>query len=172
MKKFLAIASSLAILAAFSADRAEAFWNPFKWFYNAVKNSQPSEINNQFYTDLQNGRAAAARIINAYEARRLLSFMDCVSERYTDDKDMLESEIRDDFSTYSHININYIVNNVVSDTKDKLFVSINYSIKAIPRRTGSTYSNRGTAELIFIKEDGKYKLYSQRRPYLFGISDN
>jgi hypothetical protein len=172
MKKLFVIVSSLAILATFSANKAEAFWNPFKWLFNAVKNSQPSEINNEFYDSLQNGRAAAARLISAYEARRVMPFMDHVSEQYTDDKDMLESDIRDDFSTYSNISINYVVNNVVPDSKGKLFVSINYNRKAIPIRTGKTFSDRGIAELIFIKEDGKYKLYSMRRPYLFGISDN
>jgi len=47
---------------------------------------------------------------------------------------------------------------------------LNYTRTLEDRIVGKMTSDSGNTELILIKEDNIYKLYSMRKPYLFGIT--
>jgi hypothetical protein len=111
---------------------------------------------------------ALDRLFDSYNSRRLSSFMKKVSEDFSEDEDLLEDSLRRDFLKYSYIDAQYFLNSIIPDDKGKYAVTINYTRKLQDRRTGIITPDSGFTTLIFIKDGERYKLYSQRRPYIFG----
>lgn len=163
MKKFLIIFSLFSIILSFSAQ-AFAFGECWKFW-----NCSPS--NNEYYTNYQQALSAVDKLVLAYSSKRVNSFMKLVSEDFIPDESMLETSIRNDFSKYSYIDINYVINNVVSDSKDKIIVSITFSRKLEEKATGNMVSDSGTTEITLKNENGNLKLNNMRSPYLFGVSN-
>lgn len=146
-------------------NKVEAFWNPFKYIHFMETSLENSNDYIQVRTTLDD-------MISAYESRNTISFMKYVSENYTNDSDILETGIRNAFYKYSFIRINYVINNVVPDSKGKYSVSVNFIKQFEDRATGKIISGSGISELIFKKENEKLKLYSMRRQHLFDNINN
>lgn len=162
-KKIIIIVAFIIFLTSTTASYAS--WNIFKNVRICIGgcklNPEQEEI-----------RKAFDALVSDYTSKNITGFMNGVSEKYTHYKDILERNIRDDFFNYSYIDITYVINNIIPDSKNKYAVSINYNRKLEDRRTGKVKPSRGTFNFIMIKEEGAYKLYSMKRPYLFGISNN
>jgi len=161
MNKYFII--SIFTLLTLLCHKAEAFWNPFDYIHFA----KPGSTDISRYSEVKN---TVDGLISAYESRNISSFMRFVSEEYTNDEDILESNIRNDFHKYSFIRINYVINNIIPDNRGKYSVSINFTRQLEDRKTGEITSRTGTSELLLKEEDGSYKLYSMRRQRLFGIN--
>jgi len=160
MKKFLFIFFIILISFNFSIQ-AWAF-NPFEWI-------RISSGNSNYSAQEQRIRDALDNLVSAYESRSITDFMDYVSEDFTQDPDIFETRIRNDFSQYSFIRINYIVNSIIPNSKkDKYAVSINFVLQREYRRTAKMTSRTGTATLIFNDENGSLKIYSTSGTPLFG----
>lgn len=160
MKKIFILIISFVISCSL-LNEAKAIWNPFK----LIKISSSSD--NEYLINREKVQKSLDELVNAYESRNLSAFMQQVSDNYTYDKSILEDKIRKDFFNYSYINIRYSINNLISDSQDKISVSVNFVRTMENRRTSEIVSDKGTTELIFRNEDGILKLYDQRRPYLF-----
>lgn len=159
IKHIITLIISVIFFSALS-NKAEAFWNPFKYIHFMENSSESSSE----YTKV---RDVLDDMISAYESRNTISFMKFVSENYTNDADILETGIRNAFYKYSFIRINYVINNVVPDSKGKYSVSVNFIKQLEDRTTGKIISRSGISELIFKTENGNLKLYSMRRQQLF-----
>jgi len=161
------------ILTAFlvltvTCQKAEAFWKfPFEIKFG---NPQNSIENNEYYQARQAALNTVSKLVSAYEQKNVSKFMNLVSEDFTLDKSNLNSAVRQDFLKYSYIGINFFVNNAVKSSDGKIAVSLNYTRNIEDRTAGKMVSGSFTTELILIKEDNVYKLYSMRKPYLFGIT--
>ena len=163
--KFTLTAFSILI---FSGQKAEAFWKlPFEI---KIGNPQNSIEKNEYYQTQLIATKIVNNLISAYENKNSARFMNFVSEDFILDKSILVSSIRQDYLKYSCIRINYFVNNVVKSSDGKIAVSLNYTRTLEDRIEGKMISDSGNTELILIKEDNIYKLYSMRKPYLFGIT--
>ncbi|MDD3012531.1 MAG: hypothetical protein PHC34_02370 [Candidatus Gastranaerophilales bacterium] len=158
MNKFIII-FTLIILSGFF-NKAEAFCNPF----NYIHFMETSSKNSNEYIQVKD---TLDRMISAYESRNTISFMKYVSDDYTHDEDVLETGIRNSFYRYSFIRINYVINNVISDSNGKYSVSINFTKQLEDRTKGKITSKSGTSELILKIENDSLKLYSMRRQHLF-----
>lgn len=114
-------------------------------------------------------KEALDQLIAAYEAKDIRRFSRLVSERYTDEPGILDTAVRRDFSTYHNLEIRYTVNNITLDNDGgKAFVAITYTRGWTDIKTSRTRSETGETTLVFIREKGAYRLYSQNRPVLFG----
>lgn len=116
-------------------------------------------------------RQALDLLIAAYEAKDSRRFSELVSERYTGEESILDTAVRRDFSTYHDLTIRYTVNNITLDSDGgKAFVAITYTRGWTDIKTSKTRSETRETSLVFIRENGAYKLYSQSRPLLFGLN--
>lgn len=115
-------------------------------------------------------RQALDRLIAAYEGKNSRRFAELVSERYAGEGGVLDTAVRHDFSTYHNLALRYTVNNITLDDSGKAFVAIAFTRSWTDTRTTNTASETGETSLVFIRENGTYKLYSQNRPLLFGIN--
>jgi hypothetical protein len=116
-------------------------------------------------------REALGQLIAAYEAKDSRRFSELVSERYTGEESILDTAVRRDFSTYHNLTIRYTVNNITLDSDGgKAFVAITYTRGWTDIKTSKTRSETRETSLVFIRENGVYKLYSQNRPLLFGLN--
>lgn len=162
-KKFVIFLAIITILA--STTSSYAIWNPLKNVRICIGgcklNPEQEEV-----------RKAFDELVSAYTSKNIISFMNNVSDRFTHDEDILERNVRNDFHNFSYIDINYVVNHIIPDSKGKYAVSVNYTRKIEYRKTGKIKPTTGTFNFVMIKEDDTYKLYSMRKPYLFGISNN
>lgn len=114
-------------------------------------------------------RESLDRLIAAYEGKNSRLFAELVSERYTGEKGILDSAVRRDFSVYHNQSLRYTVNNITFDgSGGKAFVAITLTRDWTEIKTGKTRHETTEESLVFVLEDGVYKLYSQRRPPLFG----
>ena len=163
MKKYLIalFVFNLLLNSSIEAFAIGKFW----------KNWSFTPPNNEYYLNYQQAGDAVEKLISAYSSKRVNSFMRLVCEDFLQDESILESSIRNDFSKYSYIDINYVVNNAIPDSKDKIFVSITFNRKLEEKATGKLLSDNGTTEIILKNEQGKLKLYNMKKPYLFGVSN-
>jgi len=116
-------------------------------------------------------RQSLDQLIAAYEAKDSRRFSSLVSERYTGEPGVLDTAVRRDFSTYHNVEIRYTVNNITLDSDGgKAFVAITYTRGWTDIKTSKTRSETRETSLVFIRESGVYKLYSQNRPLLFGLN--
>jgi hypothetical protein len=107
-------------------------------------------------------------LIAAYTDKNIRRFMELVSESYTGDPSILESSIQSDYSTFTDIAIRYTFNNVTYDGKDMVSASITFVRDHTVIKTTKRDTVRKQTTLIFRREDGVYKLYSQNGSVLFG----
>lgn len=103
-------------------------------------------------------------LIDAYQARNSMGFSRHVSERYTGDEMILDSRVRDTFRRAHDIGIRYTVNNITSDGRGKVFVAVTYTREHTDIGTTQRLVHTGQAALVFIREGGEYRLYSQPNP--------
>jgi len=169
MIKFIVKISLTAFLVLMVANQnAEAFWKlPF---YVKIGNPENSIERNEYYQTQLIATKTVNNLISAYENKNSARFMNFVSEDFTLDKSILGSSIRQDYLKYSYIRIDCFVNSVVKSSDGKIAVTLNYTRTLEDRIVGKMTSDSGNTELILIKEDNIYKLYSMRKPYLFGIT--
>ena len=114
-------------------------------------------------------RQALDRLIVAYEGKDAHRFAELVSERYTGETVVLfDTLVRRDFGTYDDLTLGYTVNSITLDDSGKAFVAITFTRGWTDRNTAKTASETGETILVFIRENGTYKLYSQNQPLLFG----
>lgn len=114
-------------------------------------------------------RQSLDRLIAAYEARSAGRFAELVSERYTGEESILDTAVQRDFSRYHDLTLRCTVNNITLDDGGKAFVAITFTRGWTEIKTSRTRSETGEASLVFVYENGVYKLYSQGRPPLFGL---
>lgn len=103
-------------------------------------------------------------LIDAYQNRNSTGFSRYVSERYTGDDMILDSRVRDTLRRAHNIGIRYTVNNITSDGRGKVFVAVTYTREHNDIGTTQRLVHTGQAALIFIREGGEYRLYSQPNP--------
>lgn len=115
-------------------------------------------------------RQALDRLIAAYEGENSRSFAELISERYTGEQAILDTAVRRDFSAYHNLTLRYTVNNITLDDSGKAFVAVTFTRDWTDTKTSKTRSETGETSLVFIRENGIYKLYSQNRPLLFGLN--
>lgn len=103
-------------------------------------------------------------LIDAYQTRNSTGFSRYVSARYTGDNMILVSRVRDTLRRAHNIGIRYTVNNITSDGRGKVFVAVTYTREHIDIGTTQRFVHTGQATLIFLREGGEYRLYSQPKP--------
>ena len=136
------------------------------------RTTQPTKTESASYTNQAAAKNSLDNLIAAYSTKKIWRFMSFVAEDFTGDAMILEGSVRKDFSTQHNTGIRYTVNNLTfTDKADKASIGITFSRNQIDIKTGTVVNQNGATELIFKREDGIYKLYSQKRPYLFGISE-
>ncbi|MBV5341671.1 MAG: hypothetical protein J0665_19310 [Deltaproteobacteria bacterium] len=115
-------------------------------------------------------RQSLDQLISAYEAKNSRQFTELTSGNYTGEARILTTAIQRDFSTYHNLSLRYTVNNITLDNKgNKAFVAITFTRGWTDIKTSKTKSETKETSLVFVLEDGVYKLYSQRGPRLFGL---
>lgn len=114
-------------------------------------------------------RQALDRLIAAYEKKDGLRFAELVSERYTGETVVFfDTVMGRDFGTYDNLTLRYAVTNITLDDHGKAFVAIAFTRDWTENDTANAQSESGETTIVFIRENGTYKLYSQNRPLLFG----
>lgn len=114
-------------------------------------------------------RQSLDQLIAAYEAKSAGRFAELVSERYTGEESILDTAVRQDFSRFHDLSLRYTVNNITLDDGGKASVAITFTRGWTEIKTSRTRSETGETSLVFVLEQGVYKLYSQSRPPLFGL---
>ena len=110
-------------------------------------------------------------LIVSYNAEKIEKFMAYVSSDFLGDDVMLERAVRDDFNALSNIRMRYVINNISSGSGGKISVSIKYNRMVFVNKTGASSTDSGNTEMIFESKKGALKLYSMKRPLIFGLSD-
>lgn len=115
-------------------------------------------------------RETLDRLISAYETKNSRQFTELTSGTYTGETSILNTAVQRDFSVYHNLSLRYTVNNITLDsTGNKAFVAITFTRGWTDIKTGKTRSETKETSLVFVLEEGVYKLYSQRGPRLFGL---
>lgn len=116
-------------------------------------------------------RDSLNKLMNAYEFRNAREFSSLVSERYTGDSTVLDISVGRDFSAHHDLTIRYIVNNITLDSSGgKAFVALNFTRGWTDIKTGKRMNETRQTSMVFILENGVYKLFTQNRPFLFGLN--
>ena len=114
-------------------------------------------------------RESLNQLISAYEAKNSRQFTELTSGNYTGEAGILSTAVQRDFSVYHNLSLRYTVNNITLDsTGKKAFVAITFTRGWTDIKTSKTKNETKETSLVFVLEDGVYKLYSQRGPRLFG----
>lgn len=114
-------------------------------------------------------RQALDRLVAAYEEKNGPRFVELVSERYAGETVVFfDTVMRRDFDTYDNLTLRYAVSNITFDDSGKVFVAIIFTRDWTETETANARSETGETTIVFIRENGTYKLYSQNRPLLFG----
>ncbi|MEM4368093.1 MAG: hypothetical protein QXO21_03665 [Candidatus Anstonellales archaeon] len=99
------------------------------------------------------------------------SFMDYVSESFSGDYMNLARAIRNDFSLFEGIKLEFIVNSVNVSGKGDIVVLVNFNRILISSKTGKMFSDKGMTEFKFKQEGSGIKLIGMKNPIIFGLSD-
>lgn len=171
MKKYkLNLTLFLFMALIFITIEAKAFWKfPFEI---KLGNSASSIENNENYKIRQEAQKVVDSLVSAYESRNISKIMRFISDDYTSAQFDFDDSVRKDFLKYSYIDISVFINNAIKSSDGKIAVSLNYRRTLEDRIAGKIISDNGFTEIILKKEGNVYKLYSMRKPYLFGISGN
>lgn len=121
-------------------------------------------IQNQVYATLD-------LLLKAYMEEDSFAFMRQVSDDFVSGTALLDSAIRQDFTAFDNISINYTLNNVTQASDGNLFVAISFSRMVTSSRTGASFSDKASTEFTFKLENGVPKIYSMKNPLIFGLSD-
>lgn len=164
MKKlFIAACSTLLIFGSFDAEAC----NFFKKITDNIEIKQTQNVASPI-NEREKIQEDLDKLFDSYNSRRLSSFMRRTSEDFAEDEDVLEDSLRKDFLKYSYIDTNYFINSIIPDDNGKYAVTLSFTRKLEDRKTGTIKSDSGFATIILIKTNNRFKLYSQRRPFLFG----
>lgn len=114
-------------------------------------------------------RQSLDRLIAAYETKNSRQFDDLVSDGYTGEARSLAASIRREFSAYHDLSLRYTVNNLtLADVGNKASVAITFTRGWTDIKTGKAMNETMESTLIFVLENGVYRLYSQSGARLFG----
>lgn len=111
------------------------------------------------------------KLIKAYQEEDSFAFMRLVSDDFVNGIDILDSAIRQDFSFFDNITLDYTINNITSARGGNLFVAISFNRMVTSSRSGETFSDKGVTEFIFKVEGNTPKIYIMKNPLIFGLSD-
>ncbi|MBI4847126.1 MAG: hypothetical protein HY808_00920 [Nitrospirae bacterium] len=115
-------------------------------------------------------KAAIDRMIASYSKRNAWEFMESVADDFTGEKALLDRTVRKDLSLFTDIDIRYTLDNVISDSGDKVSVTITFTRSHTVVQTAGRNIASGTTELIFRKSGNSLKLYSMKPLLIFGVS--
>lgn len=111
------------------------------------------------------------QLISAYESKNSSQFAELVSNRYSGEARIFATSLQRDFSTYHNVSLRYTINNItLDDNGTKAFVSITFTRDWTDIKTSKTMNITNETSLVFILENGVYRLYSQNQPKLFGLN--
>ncbi len=114
-------------------------------------------------------RDSLNKLMNAYEFRNAREFASLVSERYTGDSTV--TSVGREFSVHHDLTIRYLVNNITLDSSGgKAFVALNFTRGWTDIKTGKRMNETRQTSMVFILENGIYKLFTQNRPFLFELN--
>ncbi|NOY12409.1 MAG: hypothetical protein GXP51_01565 [Deltaproteobacteria bacterium] len=111
------------------------------------------------------------QLVKAYQDEDSFAFMRLVSDQFVSGTEVLDSAIRQDFTAFDNISLNYTLNNVARAADGNLFVAISYNRMVTSSRSGETFSDHASTEFTFKLENGTPKIYSMKNPLIFGLSD-
>ncbi|MCF6265926.1 MAG: hypothetical protein L3J57_05165 [Desulfuromusa sp.] len=111
------------------------------------------------------------QLVKAYRDEDSFAFMRLVSDQFVSGTAILDSAIRNDFTIFDNIQLDYTLNNVTSANNGNLFAFINFSRMVTSSRSGETFSDQASTEFIFRLENSVPKIYSMKSPLIFGLSD-
>lgn len=111
------------------------------------------------------------QMIEAYKVEDVVLFMSYVSDDFVSDTTVLDRAIRNDFSAFDNIDLRYTLNNLISDSKGMIFVSLNFNRMVISTKSGKSLTDKGTTEFVFKLGDKGPKVYNMKNPLIFGLSD-
>lgn len=157
IKKFLTAGFALSVLLM--PHDAQAFG----W----LKNIRIGNFSDEYVDNFHQAKMTLNNFISEYESKSLMRVMDCVSERYTTDKAILEDSLRNEFMQYAFIEMRYYVDKVLFDDKNEnVLITITYVKRVQNRSTADLSVIQGTSDLIFKKEDGKYLLWKMSPKFI------
>ncbi|MGM0441976.1 MAG: hypothetical protein ACQEQC_06125 [Elusimicrobiota bacterium] len=107
----------------------------------------------------------------AYIQKNIRDFMTKVSRDFTGGDIVLNRAVSQDFSSFAHLDLKLTVASAVSSSGGKISAAINYSRSAFSILTGENYTDSGTTQMDFKREDSVLKLYSMKHPLIFGLSE-
>jgi hypothetical protein len=116
-------------------------------------------------------RKSLDKLFEAYQEQDPSRFMRYVSPGFESDETLLDTAVRKDFNTFDHIQIQYLVNTIVSGSGSRIYVSLNYNRSVISTKSGDMLSDHGATEFVFTMENDIPKLVRIKNPLLFGLSD-
>lgn len=116
-------------------------------------------------------KEAMNKLFAAYEKKNASAFMNLVSEDFVSGVDVLSSAVRSDFDFLSFIQIRYYINNISVAPDGKIFVSFRFDRSVVSSRTGQNLVDKGMTEFVLKNENGQLKLWSMKKPLMFGLSD-
>jgi len=116
-------------------------------------------------------REALDKLIEAYRAEDGTRFMALVAEDFAGDKVNLDRAIRKDFNAFDNIDLRYTLNNVSTDSKGKIFVSLNFSRQLTSTKSGATLKDAGATEFVFSMGEKSPLVFSMKYPLIFGLSE-
>jgi len=116
-------------------------------------------------------RQSLDQLIAAYEAKNSRQFSALVSDSYSGEARILATSALRDFSVFHNLSLRYTVNNItLDDNRAKAFVAITFTRSWTDIKTAKTKSETKETSLVFVLENGTYKLLSQTRPLMFGLN--
>lgn len=121
--------------------------------------------------DRQEAQGFVELLAREYTAKNHAGFMRLVSQGFRGDELILSNAVRRDFQLLSQVSLRYTVIGVTSITNFAV-ISVNYQRTVVPLATGQTISDSGLTELAVARENGGLRLYSMKRPLLFGLANS
>ena len=117
----------------------------------------------------QQVRESLDRMVAAYESKNSIEFFSQVSEQYTGDYANLQTAVQREFSRKTALSVRYTVNNITLDQSgENAFVAVTFTRSWTDVKTAKTKNETKQTSVVLRREDGIYRLYSQKSPYLFG----
>lgn len=115
------------------------------------------------------------KMFDAYRAKNSRDFMALVSPDFAGDDILLARAVRKDFTIFDSFSIRYSLSNTAVDPKGRVVATVTYNITAMSTRStdrdGNVMKVSGTTQLTFKFGEQALKLYSVKKPVLFGFSD-
>ncbi len=110
-------------------------------------------------------------LVDAYQTENAPKFDTYISDDFAADKSILDRAVRKDFSAFDKIGLRFTINNITTNKKGDVSVSLTFSRTVTSSQTGQTLSDTGMTEFVFRLSDNGPKVYSMKAPLLFGLSD-